>query len=525
MASKIRVENLPTVQVSRYGDNRLLDGGHVRPFTLLLIKPYQETLNKAFGPPLGLLTLIAGLRQYFGERIRIHFWDMNLYKLPPEALRERLDDYAPDVVGVSALNIEAAASYRIAGVVKSWRRDVITVLGGPFALRQAGLIFDESEFDWVFEGAADRTFAVALERYFSGRPLEGDLPGFNYRLAGGDLFLNHGQDLIQDMDNVPIPAWDLVDFERYRRRDRQRIIANVDERKYAYLFTSRGCPYLCNYCHDLFTKRFVYRSEEKVLEEMELLYEDYGVREFHFVDDIFNLHKPRVQSLMKKIRERWPSGIYLAFPNGLRGDILDEPTIDAMVEGGTYHATISIETVTPRLQQMVEKYLDVDRAKWAIERFAERGVVVQGAFMVGFPTETPEEIEETVSYAIRSPLMNAFFFAVIPQPQTPIYAQAMKEAPIATDMAARDERQMTYGSPMPWYSRAYGYDLEGKVSRAYMRFFLHPPRLVRLLRTYRFSTVVLGAWRAFRRLGLSLCRQWVRGRPLPGAGKPPTPTT
>ncbi|MDF2445492.1 MAG: Radical domain protein [Moraxellaceae bacterium] len=492
---KVRVENQPGISTSTY--DALASGRRpaplTRPFTVLLIKPYQPTRDSGYGPPLGLLLLISGLRNYFGSSVSVHFWDMKLYHATPDALASKLDELRPDVIGVSALNCEASSSFAISAIAKAWNPELLTIIGGPFTLRQAPIIFSNSQFDWVFEGAADRTLLQALERQFSGQELGNDIPGFSYRQPSGSICFNHQQDLITDLDSLPLPAWDVVDFDRYSKYDRKRIITNVGQRKYAYLFTSRGCPYLCNYCHDTFTKRFVYRSEASILEEIRLLHEDYGITEFHIVDDIFNLHRPRAISIMKAIGDRWPGKFFIAFPNGLRGDILDKDVIDAMVYGGTYQATISIETVSPRLQSLVEKNLDIERAKWAIEEFDRRGVIVQGAFMLGFPTETPEEIENTLSYAIRSPLTHAFFFSVIPQPNTPIYTLAMKENPEATLSFAKDERDDgDYNSLSPWYSRAYGYDLHSAIGRGFVRFYLHPRRVLKLVRRYRAMNLAIG---------------------------------
>lgn len=513
---KIRVENLSTVTTTWYQQVTVDRVGipieRVRSFSILFIKPFQDTRENSYGPPLGILTLAAGLRRYFGEKVTVHFRDMNIYNEAPEELRDLLDFYNPDVVGVSALNCEAVASYEIARIVKQWDERAMALIGGPFTLRQAPVIFENSYFDWVFEGPADRTLLEALARHFSGEESGDDLPGFNYRLPDGTPFLNHGQDLIKDMDRIPVPAWDMHDFERYRRRDRKRIITNVGERKYAFLFTSRGCPYLCNYCHDLFTKRFVYQSDERVLEEMRLLYEEYGVREFHFIDDIFNLHKPRVQSIMRGIRERWPGELYIAFPNGLRGDILDAETIRTMVEAGTYHATISIETVTPRLQDLVEKHLDIEQAMWAIDEFARYGVTVQGAFMLGFPTETVKEINATVRYAIRSKLTHAYFFSVIPQPQTPIHELAMRESEeAALETALNEQGQGNYDSERPWYSRAYSYNLERRISNAYMCFYFYPPRFIRLIRIYHPVNLVQGFYYFANRFLKALWRTCTHG--------------
>jgi len=492
---KIRVKNLPSVPVSVFADSLddITASEGMRPFTILFIKPFQNSGFSVHGPALGILTLAAILRERFGERVKVRFRDMKLYHERPEAVEAYIRAYQPDVVAVSALNAEASASFAIARIAKAIDPGILTVLGGPFAFRQTDRIFRESVFDWVFEGAADRSFPAALARLFSDKPLEADIPGFNYRSEQNPVVENHQQDLISDLDSLPFPAWDLHDFERLRKRDRRGIITNLHERPYAYLFTSRGCPYLCNYCHDIFTKRFVYQSDERVLSDIQRLYEDYGIEEFHFIDDIFNLHKPRVRSIMAKITQRWGNRLKLAFPNGLRGDILDQATIDAMVDGGTYHATISIETVTPRLQRLIEKDLDIDKAKWAIHAFARRNVIVHGAFMYGFPTETREEIRATIRYAIMSPLLHAHFFAVVPQTETPIYTLALAEASEATrNIAQAESGGGDFIGFSTWYEMAYGYALRRRLIIAITQFHFYPPRLLKFLRAYGYRAITLG---------------------------------
>lgn len=502
---RIRVENQSHVQISEYGHSTLEKvSGELspRPFTALFIKPYVHLPVKTLGPPLGILTLISCLRERFGNTVNAVFWDMVLEMAPADALTQQLERHQPDVIAISSLNVEANVSYELIKRAKAWSSKVLCILGGPLALRQSKLVFDESEADWVFEGAADRTLPIALARHFSDVPLGTDLPGFSYRNADVK-HITTKQDLLTDLDEIPLPAWDLIDFERYASADRPRIITNVDERRYAYLFTSRGCPYLCNYCHDVFTKKFIYRSVDNVIAEMRLLYDEYQVREFHFVDDIFNLHKPRVIELMHRIRDEF-DGVYLAYPNGLRADILDAQVIKAMVDAGTYHASISIETVTPRLQEQVEKHLDIEKAQWAIEEFGRYGVVVHGAFMVGFPGETVKEINQTINYAMKSSLSHAFFFAVVPQPQTPIFEKALLESRDVTLKAAKAERGKGYDESA-WYQKAYGYNLQRRIFFAFLQFYLYPPRLLKLFKLYglkfminRFVALIRRAFNSLR---------------------------
>jgi radical SAM superfamily enzyme YgiQ (UPF0313 family) len=463
---------------------------------ILLLKPYQPVHGWLAAPPLGLLYLVSNLRRRFGHEVEIDVIDMKSQKLPPEWLAERLDRLAPDIVGVSALNQEAAAARRIAEIVKGWNDKTVTVLGGPYALKRAEELLAETAFDWVFDGPADRTFPEAVARRFGGEEIGTDIPGLSHKSEDG-VHLAGNQDVITELDDLPHPAWDLVDFDHYARLP--NMMMTLKGRRYATIFTSRGCPYLCNYCHDLFTKRFVHRSPENVIEEIEILFEKYGVDEIQIVDDIFNLHKPRVKAIMGEIARRWPGRIHITFPNGLRGDILDESVLDAMQAAGTYAMSIAIETVTPRLQDLVEKHLKIDRAERAIELADERGMMVAGFFMLGFPSETREELDATVEFAMRSRLTTAYFFCVVPQPKTPLWETAAREAPEAVLLASRDEEEgENYRSASTWYERAYGFPLNRYIERTYRRFYLRPRRLLRVLRRVPPRSWWLGSQRLLR---------------------------
>jgi radical SAM superfamily enzyme YgiQ (UPF0313 family) len=354
------------------------------------------------------------------------------------------------------------------------------VLGGPYAHRRAEEILKGSDFDWVVGGPGDRVFPDALERVFGGGELGTDLPGLSYRAEDG-FYIATGTDAVRDLDALPFPAWDLVDFDLYARRPTQ--MAMLKGRRYAPIFTSRGCPYKCNYCHDLFGKRFFHRSPENVLEEIEVLRDRYGVDEIEIVDDVFNLHKPRLKKIMGEASRRWGGELHFCFPNGVRADIMDASVLEAMRAGGTYAMAIAVETVTPRLQVMIDKNLDVEKAGWTIDYADGLGIMVAGFFMLGFPTETPEEIRATIDFALKSRLSLGHFFAVVPQAGTPLFALAEQENEPALVASMKDELEGgAYRSLLSWYERAYGFPLSRVMRSANLRFYLAPGRMWRILR-------------------------------------------
>jgi radical SAM superfamily enzyme YgiQ (UPF0313 family) len=208
------------------------------------------------------------------------------------------------------------------------------------------------------------------------------------------------------------------------------------------------------------------------------------VDEIQIVDDIFNMNPPRMKAVCRAIE---PYRMHMTFPNGLRFDILDEEGCEALVRAGTYGACVAIETITPRLQELIKKRLRVDRTHQAIGWMADRGVLIRGFFMLGFPTETLEEIEATIDYAVRSDLAQAYFFNVVPQPGTPLYDLAMKENAAALESQTLQE----YNANTTWYAAAHGVDMRRVIRRAYFRFFvLSPRRWLRLLRMMPWKNFV-----------------------------------
>jgi radical SAM superfamily enzyme YgiQ (UPF0313 family) len=169
-------------------------------------------------------------------------------------------------------------------------------------------------------------------------------------------------------------------------------------REVVSIFTSRGCPYSCNFCHNIFGKKFRALSPERVVAEIELLFHTYGVRQFDFRDDIFNLDKRRVHRICDLLIKKGLN-IKMAFPNGLRGDIMDEELVLKMKAAGMFRCTYALETASPRLQKMTRKNINLDRLRETIRFTSAQGIIIRIFVMLGFPTETREEMMMTLDYA------------------------------------------------------------------------------------------------------------------------------
>src|SRR5262249_19788636 len=150
-----------------------------------------------------------------------------------------------------ALNWEAEECCRAAHVIKEKFPEVVVALGGPFAHRNTARICATGVFDWIFDGEADLAFPIAVERWFRGDKRLDDIVGMTWRK--GDHYQNNADlgcatkmvGVVEDLDSLPFPAWDLVDFDAYARE--MNMNGMLRAKRYAPIFTSRGCPFLCNY--------------------------------------------------------------------------------------------------------------------------------------------------------------------------------------------------------------------------------------------------------------------------------------
>ena len=223
-------------------------------------------------------------------------------------------------------------------------------------------------------------------------------------------------------------------------------------------------------------KVFRKRSAESVLTEMEELRFKYGFKEFEIADDCFNLDRERMYAILKGVRDRL-GDVKLHFPNGVRSDIIDPEDMTLFKQAGTVSIAFAIETSSPRLQKVIRKNLNLDKAAAAINASVQEGIYTVGYFMIGFPTETYEEASATVEFAARSALHCATFMFVTPFAGTDL-------ANMAEDLFKNnntiDLRNTTFFTNTLNISAMSDRELQKVFRGAYRRFYLNPKRLLNL---------------------------------------------
>ena len=474
---------------------------------IMFIRPGQRYKEILLGPPMGILYLISVLRHRRPNSYQFELIEQALYGLSTEDILKRFRRFDPDLVGFSAVSMEAGEMEEIARLVKKEKPNCITVLGGPHASIFYDWALKNSDIDYVVIGEGEETFPELLEALEEDKPLD-KVKGIAF-MREGNLVLTEPRPFIENLDSIPFPAWDMVDFKRYSRVP--TMTGWVLSHQWAFLFTTRACPFKCAYCHNIFGKKVRKRSVENVLKEIELLVNQYGVKELHIIDDIFNVDLARAKQICDEIVNRGIK-VKIAFPNGLRADMMDRELIQKLKKAGCYSTIYAIETASPRLQKLIHKNLDLEKTKQVIEWTYQEGIIPQAFAMLGFPSETLEEMESTIEYTVNSKLLRCWFFTVVVYPRTELLEIAKRSYP-DFNFSNYDWFDLRYWSDVPFYYRATGINTFKIQRNAYRRFYLRPQIILKLFWKYpKNITFLWGIYWGLRATFTSVYRleEWYR---------------
>jgi len=373
---------------------------------LLILTGDSSSVKTTLSPPLGILYLAAVARKEGGHQV--HLLDMNIETGGVASAIDFARKFHPDILGISSVTVDSRMMHELARRLKTVVPGAKVVAGGPHPSAYLEETLTNEAIDVSVIGEGEATFVELIASLVSGAELSG-VRGIAF-MRNGKIVRTEPRPYIEDLDSIPYPAWDLLKFEDYWK---QNSFGRLGPRRYMSLFTSRACPYGCIYCHKMFGKGFRARSVENVLGEMETLTERYGIKNFEFIDDCFNLNRNRVEKICNEIIARgW--NLCLSFANGLRGDRLDRSLLEKMKQAGTREIAVAIETASPRLQKLIGKNLNLEKVSQTINDAMSLGIPCDGFFMLGFPTETEAEMRETVSFAVKSRLLYAHFTIVTP---------------------------------------------------------------------------------------------------------------
>jgi magnesium-protoporphyrin IX monomethyl ester (oxidative) cyclase len=322
-----------------------------------------------------------------------------------------VDEYRPDIVGVScAYTMYESDSFEVIDLIKQHFPGMLVVVGGAHSSANPAHVLRNRNIDLVVIGEGEETLLEIATRR-SNRQNLSDVCGTALQVDG-QVKVNAPREYIQNLDDYQA-AWHLIDMQKYYAHP---FNSNATMRQNAVdIVTSRGCPGTCSFCsiHTVWGRKWRARSAGNVVDEIEMLYRQYGARQFRIQDDNLTLDKKRMldicdEIVKRKLDIRWDT------PNGIALWTLSKEVLQKMKHAGCYRVTFGVESGCLRTQKYIGKIVPLDRVNELIDFCHKIGMWVCSTFIIGFPEETEDDIRETESYILRSKINFPFIYVAQP---------------------------------------------------------------------------------------------------------------
>ncbi len=410
-----------------------------------------------FVMPPGLLSVAAYLRERGETVVCVDFNVLQRKGAGREAGRafdDLLRDMQPMLVGVSVMVAgqfqRARASCR---QVKQAVPHALTVVGGAHVSQfPHDILTNCPEIDFVVLGEGEEQ-AYACARYAGTRKSPPAWPeGIAYRSAEGEIIVRPKTTYRVDMDRLPWPAYDLVNFDDYRHDTRTwHNPYHVDLSLRVPIITSRGCPHLCNFCSvaQCMGQKYRAMTAAHVVDMVQMLHEKHGVGYFAIFDANFAQDVTRVLDICREITQRHLH-ILIDLPTGLPIDAAAPAMIDALAEAGLIRTCISVETaddfIRNRVMRKHVEHEEIFTVVAAIRRHPQIALVTD--FVIGMPEDTPESLEASCRLIAELDTDDIALSIATPYPGTELYDQCLRDQLFLPDIA----RDRLYEAD--WYSHS-----------------------------------------------------------------------
>lgn len=307
-----------------------------------------------------------------------------------------------DLVGITVFSPVYYEVISIFNKLKKIDPKLPVCLGGPYVTTLMDDVFIKTPAEFAVYGEGEITFSELISHMKGTKPIE-EIEGLMFRSKQGEVVTNPPRPYIQDLNQIPFPAYDLFPMDRYPLH---RIVS------------SRGCPFTCAWCNSSSIWNHCYRSRspENTLAEIEFLLKTYGKKIFVFGDNSFNISVKRVDKFCDLLLER---DIKILWSVSLRSDIMTQELAHKMKKAGCYNVAIGIESASNEILSHIHKAVTIEKITEGIRMLKNAGIEVMSQYVIGSPNETLATVKQSVEYARTSGCDYTNFYTVLPFKGTP----------------------------------------------------------------------------------------------------------
>jgi len=437
-------------------------------------------------PPLGLGYLASFLKS---KGIKTIIIDGLREKLDNQAVLKKIIELKPNAVGLTCLTAFYNQTIDLSRLFKE--NGILVIIGGvhPTFLPYQTLV--ESGADYVICGEAEISLAKLAKNNFINNDIKGVYSLANLKDSNQPIIKS---EVVENLDDLSFPDWAQIDPNKYPRAPHGALAKNFP---IGIIMTSRGCPYECTFCASpkFYDRKIRFRSPENVIQEIEYLVKNFGIKEIHFEDDNLTLVRERVEKLCNLIIEK---GIKISWacPNGIRADKVDRELIKLMARSGCYRFVYGIESANSDILRRIRKHETIGQINEAIDIADSEGINCQGFFILGLPGETEATMEESINFARSSKLSGAQFCVLDILPGSELWDELRgKFAP--------DWSKDSFKEP-EWIPKGLSKEkIMSAQSRAFRQFYFRPKIIIKMLKLINFKQLayILKRIKDYRLLG------------------------
>jgi len=434
-------------------------------------------------PPYGLLCIAAVLEQ---NGFEVKILDTEKVEMTFEQLSQVITEYSPDLIGMTVYSIGSKQVIATAEAIKK-KFKIPIVAGGPHAMIYPDDLAQYQCFDYLVTGEGEYTMlelAQTLESKGDLRKVPGIIFGKN-----GQIVRTPDRPYIDNLDELPFPAFHLLEG----RNDYAPSALIYKKKPLFALITSRGCPYRCIFCRSIWSRHWRANSAKYVVDMVEYVINNFGVKEITFLEDVFTLNKKRVLEICSLIKKR-----QLKFSWSCSAVVrtLDKELMKVMKDSGCWMISCGIESGNDEVLKFIRKPLTTDMVRRAISDMDEVGIRPRGYFMIGHLVDTKETIRQTIDFAKSLPFYSVNFNIMHLSPGSEAREIAHKYGKVNMDLSlcsgycGKGLSFVAHGLTAEWL-----YDTQ---KRAFREFFLRPIQIWRLLKTISGIEDVKRYWVSFK---------------------------
>ena len=421
----------------------------------------KEIIEKHYAyPPVGLAYIGAFLRE---NGIEVKIIDAKSLHLSPQLVAQMVGQEEPQFVGITVFTTQLRGALITAKEIKKVHPSVKIIVGGPHIHSQHREMLNKDDIDFCVRGEGELTMLELINTSFRGKELR-KVKGISFKESNSAV-INPDRPFIQDLDILPFPARDLLPNHIYKGS-----IGGREPDIFTTMTATRGCPFRCHFCSvPQFWPTQRRRSIGNVLDELEHIYDCYKIRFIRFTGEILTLNKKWITEFCRGMVERGLNQ-EIIWSCDTRANIISEEVLTNMKKANCGVIFYGIEFGNQRILDFSGKKTTLSQVRRAIKMTKEAGIIPTGNFMIGYPTETKETIEDTIAFAKELDLEEASFSIVTPFPGTRLYDYC-KENDL---LELSNWEEYRYFHPKKGYIKLFGLsqdELMGLYQKAHLEFY------------------------------------------------------